>query len=73
MTPFEAMFGKPPPSIPSYITGSSGIEAADVFLRDRDELLTLLRHNMSLAQERMKLSAENKRLDVAFEVGHGVM
>ncbi|XP_075515832.1 uncharacterized protein LOC142550639 [Primulina tabacum] len=69
MTPFEAVFGKPPPSIPSYIPNSSSVEAADTLLRDRDELLSTLRAHMMQAQERMKMHADKKRSEKVFEVG----
>lgn len=66
MTPFEAVFGKPPQA---YIYGSSPIEVADALLRDRDELLSTLRTNMSRAQARMKVQADKHRLDKVLEVG----
>ncbi|XP_073298458.1 uncharacterized protein [Primulina huaijiensis] len=69
MTPFEAVFGKPPPSIPSSITNSSPVEAVDTLLRDRDELLSTLRAHMQHAQERMKFHADKKRAEKVFEVG----
>ncbi|MCI53160.1 retrotransposable element Tf2 protein, partial [Trifolium medium] len=32
LTPFQVIYGKPPPSIPSYISGTSNIEACDALL-----------------------------------------
>ncbi|XP_073056862.1 uncharacterized protein [Primulina eburnea] len=69
MTTFEAVFGKPPPSIPFYIPNSSSVEAVDTLLRDRDELLSALRAHMLQAQEQMKIHADKKRSENVFEVG----
>lgn len=69
MTPFEAVFGKPPPSIPSYFTNSSSIEAVDTLLRDREELFSAMRGHMLRAQERMKFHADKKRSYKVLEVG----
>lgn len=69
MTPFEAVFGKLPPTIPSYVSGSSSIEAADALLCDRDELLSILRTNLFQAQARMKVQTDKHRSDKVLEVG----
>ncbi|GAU39167.1 hypothetical protein TSUD_147890 [Trifolium subterraneum] len=63
------MFGKSPPSIPSYITGSSSMEAFDSVLQSRDEILALLRKNLSKAETRMKSNADKHRKEANFEVG----
>lgn len=51
MTPYEAVYDKPPPSISSYIPGTSGIDEVYTALKDSD---FLLRQNLQVAQERMK-------------------
>ena len=51
MTPFEAVYGIPPPSILTYVLGTSHIQAVDEYLRDRDTILSVLRHNLSLASQ----------------------
>lgn len=43
LTPFQVMFGKPLPSIPSYTFGSSSTNACDLLLADRKAILKLLR------------------------------
>lgn len=43
LSPFEVMYGKPPPSIPAYIPGTSSVDACDSILGSRDEILSLLR------------------------------
>ncbi|MCI39079.1 retrotransposable element Tf2 protein, partial [Trifolium medium] len=67
-TPFQVIYGKPPPTIPSYITGSSPIDACDVVLTSRDELMRLLRKNLTKAQAQMKVAADKHRRDVEFAI-----
>lgn len=69
MTPFEAVYGIPPPNIGSYIPGTSRVEAVDEYLRDRDTILRELRHNLLKAQDIMKSQADRHRREVTFEVG----
>lgn len=68
ITPCKALFGKPPLSIPSYVPRYSSIVAADDLLRDRDKLLSILRNNLSRAQERMKFHAYKHHSDKVSEV-----
>ena len=43
MSPFEALYGRPPPSIPTYIRGSSPIQAVEDTLITRDKVLQSLK------------------------------
>lgn len=43
MTPFEALYGRPPLTIPSYLTGGTKIATLDVFLAHRQAFLTELK------------------------------
>lgn len=61
MTPFEAVYGIPPPSLLAYVPGTSRVHAVDEYLRARDTLLRELRHNLSLAQNLMNYHADQKR------------
>ncbi|KAA8536795.1 hypothetical protein F0562_029273 [Nyssa sinensis] len=54
ITPFEAVYGKPPPSLLTYVPGTARVQAVDEYLQDRDQILRELRRNLQLAQERMK-------------------
>ncbi|XP_077217869.1 uncharacterized protein LOC143852372 [Tasmannia lanceolata] len=73
MTPFEAVYGRPPPSMLQYIPGSSQIEAVDDELSHRDMLLAKLKTNLHQAQARMKTLLDEKRKDKEFEVGSWVL
>lgn len=71
-TPYEIVFGKAPPSIPHYITGSSTNEAVDSLLSSRQVLHDTLRRRLLKAQATMKHQADAHRRDVHFEVGQWV-
>ena len=72
-TPFEITFGKPPPSIPQYLQGSSTIDAVDDFMGNRELMLNSLRKKLLKAQETMKNFADTHRRDANFQVGDWVM
>lgn len=70
LTPFQVMFGKQASSIPSYITGSSTVDACDAVLTSREEILALLRKNLEKAQRQMKATADKHRREVEFPIGY---
>ncbi|CAN6678621.1 unnamed protein product [Malus baccata var. baccata] len=72
MSHFEAVYGYPPPRVPSYLPGSSPVHLVDTTLRDRDALLRQLRENLHLAQECMRHFANKKRSEREFQVGDWV-
>lgn len=67
-SPFQIVYGRPPPSIPSYVVGNSEISASDDLLTTREAVLDLLKKNLTKAQAHMKSVADNKRREVQFEV-----
>ncbi|KHN33954.1 Retrotransposable element Tf2 155 kDa protein type 2, partial [Glycine soja] len=69
VTPFEATYGKPPPSIPSYVLGSSNNDAAVTVTQTRAEVHAKLQRKLIKAQATMKLFADKQRQDVQYEVG----
>lgn len=68
MTPFEAVYGIPPPHVLTHIPGTSRIQAVDEYLYDRNTILRELRHNLSMATQWMKCQADQKRREVSFAV-----
>jgi hypothetical protein len=54
MTPFEAVYGKNPPSILSYFSGVSKVQVVDQTLTVREAILHTLKDNLVMAQNRMK-------------------
>jgi acyl-CoA thioesterase len=73
MTPFEALYGRSPPSVTSYISGSAQIAAVDDTLTRRMQLSHLLKENLRKAQQRITSLANAHRFDRNFEVGDWVM
>lgn len=71
-TPFEIVYGIPPPSILSYVPGTSKVDMVDGFLRDRDKILRDYRSHLVRARDRMKSIADRHRQDVEFSVGDWV-
>lgn len=72
MTPFQALYGTPPPTIAMYLPGTTTIHSVDVALQNRDELLRSLKSNMSMAQNRMKQFADLNRTERTFGVNDWV-
>lgn len=68
MTPYEVVYGKPPPSLPTYLQGSSCNDAVDTVLRTREETHAILQRKLVKAQEAMKHFADQKHRDVVYEV-----
>ncbi|MCH95338.1 hypothetical protein A2U01_0016313, partial [Trifolium medium] len=72
LSPYQATYGKVPFSIPTYIPGDSAVEACDVVLSLREEILTLLKNNLLKAKKKMKEGADKHRRDVEFAVNSWV-
>ncbi|KAA8524549.1 hypothetical protein F0562_010972 [Nyssa sinensis] len=69
MTPFQALCGRLPPSIPTYNDGLSLVHEVDQQLLNHDELLQHLKANLERSVNRMKQLADHKRRDVSFKLG----
>ncbi|XP_031500328.1 uncharacterized protein LOC116264325 [Nymphaea colorata] len=69
MTPYEGVYGVPPPSIPRYEGGTAEDDNVDCELRTREEVLESLRQNILKAQNRMKQVYDKGRQDREFTVG----
>ena len=61
LTPFEVVYGRPPPSLPQYIQESTNLEAVESELATRDAILAKLKSKLRKAQETMKIYADKKR------------
>jgi hypothetical protein len=58
LTPFEVVYGVPPPRLLTYIPGTTRVQAVDEVLRNREQILSILNHNLKQAQQRMKKYAD---------------
>lgn len=71
-TPFQIVYGRDPPRLVDYTKGSSRVEAVDVALEQRDELISMARDRLLAAQQRMKLTYDKHHRQVDFSVGDWV-
>lgn len=69
MTPFEAVYGRTPPSIATYIPGSTITGQFEQELLDRDALVHALKLHLSTAQNRMQVQHARHHSERTFEVG----
>lgn len=69
MTPFQALYGRLPPPIPTYKDGLSLVHEVDQQLINQDELLWQLKANLERLVNRMKQMADKKWRDISFDVG----
>jgi hypothetical protein len=71
-TPYEVVYGRPPPHILPYTTGTAKTEAPDSLLRSRDEMLTEVRQCLLQAQQLSKKYYDANHRDLEFSVGDWV-
>ena len=69
MTPFQALYGRLPPTIPHYHIGMSPVNEVDQQLATRDEISSLLKANLHAANNRMQQLANSKGRDIEFQKG----
>ena len=55
VTPFEALYGFQSPKLLDYILGLTKAVAVDEFLLNSQQILGLLKSNLMVAQDKMKL------------------
>lgn len=68
MSPYQAVYSRPPPTIIAYLSGSSAVNDVDQNLRARDHTLKLLKSHLTDAQTRMKSYADKHRSERQFAV-----
>jgi hypothetical protein len=66
MTPFEAVYGQNPPSVLSYLSGASKVQAVDLTLTAQEAILHTLKENLVMAQNCMKKQADQGRSERQF-------
>ncbi|XP_075099360.1 uncharacterized protein LOC142176172 [Nicotiana tabacum] len=69
VTPFEVVYGHLPPTISRYVKDYLTNPTVATSLRQRDEVLAILKANLIQAQEHMKVYADKGHREVVFEVG----
>ena len=72
ITPFEAIYGIPPPNLLSYVPRTTRSPEVDKVLCARDRTLELLRTNLAIAQNCMKQVYEKRHTNKELAVGDWV-
>ena len=73
MTPFQTLYDKPPRAIQTYIPRSSYLEAIDIELLTKEDILIQLKQNLLKAQKKIKFQADQNRRELSFQVENLVM
>jgi hypothetical protein len=68
MTPYEVLYGVPPPIHIPYFPRDSAVESVDAYLTTKEALIKRVRSHLQIAQHRMTTIANKKRSDRSFEV-----
>ena len=71
-TPFQAMYGRQPPTLWRDVSSSSPNEEVYQLMEDRNHMLDELREQLLKAQNRMKMQADKHRRNVTYQVGDKV-
>ncbi|KAA8541336.1 hypothetical protein F0562_025299 [Nyssa sinensis] len=71
-SPFEFLYGRPPPNLLSYTASTTKVDAVDIALKNRDVFLKQVRQCLAQAQERMKRVYDQGHHEERFEVGDRV-
>ncbi|KAL4354155.1 hypothetical protein GQ457_06G012060 [Hibiscus cannabinus] len=72
LTPYQAMYGQPPPIHLPYIAGDSVVAAVDRSLQQREVAIKMLKFHIKRAHDRMKPQADKEQNDCEFQVGEWV-
>jgi hypothetical protein len=72
MTPFEVVYGQKPPSVLSYLPGTSKVQVVDQTLTVREDILRTLKENLVMAQNRMKQQEDQGHSERQFAEGDQV-
>ncbi|GJZ04603.1 retrotransposable element Tf2 [Tanacetum coccineum] len=70
-TPFEIVYGQPPPIHVPYLAGLSKVEAVDRTLKAREDVIQTVKFHLTRAQNRRKQQAT--KAERSFEVGDWVV
>ncbi|WVZ83082.1 hypothetical protein U9M48_030262 [Paspalum notatum var. saurae] len=71
-SPFQVVYGRPPPAIRTYSPGEPKLPAVEQQLKDRDEFLMDIRSRLEQAQQHMKAQVDGSRREMFFQPGDWV-
>ena len=67
-----ALYGYQPPSITSYLREDSKVQEVEDHIKNQQQVLQLLKDNLTLAQNRMKQHVDQHHSESSFDVGDWV-
>ncbi|KAL0561243.1 hypothetical protein IC582_001665 [Cucumis melo] len=68
-TPFQIVYGRPPPPLVRYGDKKSNNNTVEQLLLERDLVISALKENLLIAQNRMKKQANSHRRELKFRIG----
>jgi len=71
-SPFELVYGRPPPSIRSYVPGDARLPTVEKAMEDRDEFLSEVRDRLEQAQQQHKVAYDRRHRELQFSPGEWV-
>ncbi|KAL4202140.1 hypothetical protein AMTRI_Chr02g262210 [Amborella trichopoda] len=69
MSPYEVVYGQPPPAVIPYVTGATNVDVVDRSLLAREAVRRLLKPNLEGVRNCMKQQADRHHSEHEFEVG----
>ena len=72
MSPFEALYGYPPPTTKEYVINNFKVPILKYYLTTFDEVICILKNHLEQVTNHMKQQVNSKRTDQEFEVGDWV-
>ena len=72
MTPFIALYGYHPPSITSFLRENFKVQAVEYYIEHQQQVLQLLKDNLTLAQNQMEQQTNQHRNEISFDVSNWI-
>ena len=69
MTPFMEIYGYHPPSITYSLKEKSRVQAVEDHIKNQQQVLQILKDNLTMAQNHMKQQADQYRSERSFVLG----
>jgi hypothetical protein len=73
MSPFQALYGRSPPTVLNYVKGQTTITDLDESLEQRQQLLNTIKENLKSSKAKMEIQANKKRKECTFFPGNLVL
>ena len=73
MTPFEALYGRPPPRMTYYVAGRSSHLSVNQILENRQAIIRNLKHDLHISKQRMAFQANKHKIECTFQEGDLVL